>query len=119
MGAAFVKMLWVFQFVALSLVGCIQARTAYITNGEDVPVPGMYPWQVSVQILGKHNCGAAIISNYWVISAAHCFRPLPTSHFTVVAGAHDLTFKYGKPVTHRVAEIINHPGWDFEVGQDG
>lgn len=42
---------------------------------------GMYPWQVGVRrrMSGSlsyhlHHCGGTIIGEYWVLSAAHCFR---------------------------------------------
>nr|XP_060610852.1 serine protease 55-like [Anolis sagrei ordinatus] len=43
------------------------------------------PWQVSIQTQGKHFCGGAILSNWWILSAAHCFqRDLTSGLFVVV-----------------------------------
>ena len=42
---------------------------------------GMHPWQAGIRtVLSRsrgtdaHKCGATIIDEYWVLSAAHCFR---------------------------------------------
>ncbi|XP_049957858.1 trypsin delta-like [Schistocerca serialis cubense] len=44
-----------------------------IVGGEAVDI-SQYPWQLSLQKLGSHSCGASIISSDWVLTAAHCLE---------------------------------------------
>ena len=45
---------------------------AEIVGGQDAPSP--IPWQVSVQKYNSHFCGATILDNSTLLSAAHCFQ---------------------------------------------
>uniref|UniRef100_A0A8C4RH82 Peptidase S1 domain-containing protein n=1 Tax=Erpetoichthys calabaricus TaxID=27687 RepID=A0A8C4RH82_ERPCA len=52
------------------------APEARIIGGTVAP-RGSWPWQVSFQFLDDvvytMLCGGSIITNYWVLTAAHCF----------------------------------------------
>ncbi|XP_023593589.1 transmembrane protease serine 11C-like [Trichechus manatus latirostris] len=44
-------------------------KTAGGTDAEE----GEWPWQASLQQDKVHRCGATLISNSWLVTAAHCF----------------------------------------------
>uniref|UniRef100_A0A8C6R585 Transmembrane protease serine n=1 Tax=Nannospalax galili TaxID=1026970 RepID=A0A8C6R585_NANGA len=56
------------------------ARPDLITLSEERVIGGTlaeegdWPWQVSLQLNNVHHCGGVLISNSWVLTAAHCFR---------------------------------------------
>ncbi|KAI4459636.1 polyserase-related [Holotrichia oblita] len=57
-----------------------------VVGGSAVAIEN-YPYQVSVQLLKTHVCGGAIISDRYIVSAAHCFILFPTSWYTIRAGS--------------------------------
>ena len=67
-------MYWNIVVLMLVAVTTTQAgRLPFIVGGVDVDPPGKWPWMVSLQVFGnQHSCGASLISEDWVLSAAHC-----------------------------------------------
>lgn len=59
-----------------------------IVGGEDAR-QGSWPWQVSLQYDAVHQCGGTIISDRWIVSAAHCFpeRYRHVSRWRVMMGS--------------------------------
>ncbi|XP_036442723.1 granzyme B-like [Colossoma macropomum] len=58
-----------------------------IVNGTEAE-PHSRPYMVSLQENGKHHCGGFLVSESFVMSAAHCWNN--GMNLTVVIGAHDL-----------------------------
>ena len=48
-----------------------QIRKGKIINGTEAAA-GQLPWLVSIHQWGGHHCGGVIISDRWVLTAAHC-----------------------------------------------
>uniref|UniRef100_A0A673JXX1 trypsin n=1 Tax=Sinocyclocheilus rhinocerous TaxID=307959 RepID=A0A673JXX1_9TELE len=59
-----------------------------IVNGKQAK-PHSRPYMVSIQNNFKHTCGGFLISDEFVMTAAHCWKGYPEI-LTVVVGAHDL-----------------------------
>jgi secreted trypsin-like serine protease len=86
-------------------------RIPEIYLGEPTPSDD-YKWQVALirsdisNYNKAHFCGGTIISDNWVVTAAHCVKDKNVSDFVVLAGSNDLTSTKGK--MFEVARIINH-----------
>merc|ERR1712226_1247824 len=96
--------------VALCLLQGLDAKRQRIVGGEDA-APGDWPWQASLQFIGGgHTCGASLISEYYLITAAHCVGS-GASSLMIVLGQHDQTGFLGDPQTHFINQILSHPNW--------
>ncbi|KAF4097695.1 hypothetical protein G5714_021703 [Onychostoma macrolepis] len=64
-----------------------------IVNGTEAK-PHSRPYMVSIQRNKKHTCGGFLVSEQFVMTAAHCFNE--GEKLTVVVGAHDYTRDSGR-----------------------
>ncbi|XP_051765789.1 mast cell protease 1A-like isoform X4 [Ctenopharyngodon idella] len=79
-----------------------------IVNGKEAK-PHSRPYMVSLQACGDHICGGFLISDQFVLTAAHCWTG--RNILTVVVGAHDL--RDSKSSDHiRVKSYIPHPNYE-------
>ncbi|KAB0354413.1 hypothetical protein FD755_022951 [Muntiacus reevesi] len=80
-----------------------------IMSGE-IAGKAAWPWQASLQYKNIHQCGATLISNTWLVTAAHCFNNKANPHqWTVSFGT-----KINPPLMKRnVRRIIVHERYRF------
>lgn len=81
----------------------------YKIKGGRKSLPGSWPWQVSLSVDDfepkGHLCGGILISEEWILTAAHCFLMEYTdpSKWTIHLG------KYNKIVRDNSVEVLRYP----------
>ncbi|XP_066594731.1 chymotrypsin-2-like [Prorops nasuta] len=79
-----------------------------IVGGKDSS-EGKYPYQVSIQYIGRHNCGGSIINKRYILTAAHCLRGRIQNFLTIVAG---ITRLDSAGDEYKVESFLIHPEYD-------
>ncbi|KPM02550.1 transmembrane serine protease-like protein [Sarcoptes scabiei] len=108
-------------------------RKSKVIGGRDALIEE-FPWHASLQkfrvILPlplpdwRHVCGASIVNNFWLITAAHCVDGLINSWFPgqlrIVAGTDRwrYTLFQRKIQTPTVSKIFLHPEWNPRKAQN-
>ncbi|EMP25253.1 Serine protease 27 [Chelonia mydas] len=96
---------------ANGVCGKPQMNLNRIVKGKDT-VEGEFPWQASIQWKGVHMCGASLINDEWVVTAAHCFyQVLNLTQYRVVLGANQLLNPGPNSCACPVRRIITHPSY--------
>ncbi|KAL8178000.1 UNVERIFIED_CONTAM: hypothetical protein K2H54_025125 [Gekko kuhli] len=81
---------------------------------------GEVPWQVSLKEGLRHFCGATVVGDRWLLSAAHCFNHTKPEYITAYAGATLLSAAESSSVKVSVKQVVLHPSYnplllDFDV----
>ncbi|XP_069691857.1 chymotrypsin-1-like isoform X1 [Periplaneta americana] len=69
---------------------------------------GKYPFQVSLQVFSEHECGATILDQEFLLTAAHCIYNGSMDDYTIRAGSNN--YKRGGSV-HNVIDWIYHENY--------
>ncbi|KAJ9597897.1 hypothetical protein L9F63_011263 [Diploptera punctata] len=83
--------------------------SARIIGGEDANITN-FPYMVGLEINGELHCGGSIISESWVVTAAHCIHNRTKEDILVRAGT---SFRQNGGTLHNVTDWIDHPDYDY------
>ncbi|XP_055965398.1 enteropeptidase [Sorex fumeus] len=85
-----------------------------IVGGNDAK-EGAWPWLVALYYNDRLLCGASLVSNEWLVSAAHCLygRNLNPTNWKAVLGLHKTTnMTSPQIVTQRIDQIVINPHYN-------
>uniref|UniRef100_A0A673CLP6 trypsin n=1 Tax=Sphaeramia orbicularis TaxID=375764 RepID=A0A673CLP6_9TELE len=95
-----------------SLVFILLIGAAFATEDDKIVggyecTPHSQPHQVSLNA-GYHFCGGSLVSENWVVSAAHCYM----SYIEVRLGEHNIGISEGSEQFISASRILQHPNYD-------
>lgn len=82
-----------------------------VVNGQICP-KGHCPWQALLTEHHDYICGAIVLSDQWVLTAAHCVWRKPASTFHVTVGEHDLQEDEKTEQKRRVIKVFIHSSYN-------
>lgn len=100
--------------VLFVLIGTAFAKPQFrIFNGTNA-LPQEFPYMVSVLFAGNHSCGGSLLSENYVLTAAHCYRGL--ENCSVVAGEHTHSVASGDEQRRKVVAFMRHESYNNDAG---
>jgi len=93
--------------------GCGKVSASNKIVGGETVTPHEFPWQVALYVASRGSswfCGGTIISDEWILTAAHCTR-LAVS-IEVVAGAQNPSQDEPTQVRQDAANFFEHPDYN-------
>jgi len=74
---------------------------------------GSWPWQILMMSNGRAGCGGTLVSNQWVVTAAHCVaNNLNPRTYTIRVGEHNRNSREGSEQDIRVSRVIKHQSYN-------
>lgn len=108
--------------IALKCSGCGEKHDFSMIIGGSEAAKGSWPWQVTLYMNYKHTCGASILTQYWLITAAHCVHRSPLARYwRVYVGIVDRELiLFTSLPTYAVEKVIysnsyNHETHDYDI----
>ncbi|XP_040156288.1 CUB and peptidase domain-containing protein 1-like [Anopheles arabiensis] len=104
--------------VAASTCGVRRLSPMGLVTKGIIAEPGDWPWHVALfahmkSAKPEYKCGGSIISQHFVLSAAHCIKEPNPDHYFLKAGIHHLNNDNDTSViVYNLFEIILHPKYD-------
>ncbi|XP_053687199.1 chymotrypsin-1-like [Sabethes cyaneus] len=88
----------------------------HIINGTDASIED-FPFVISLRIKDKHMCGGSILTENWILTAAHCFNRVNGSvvSVSVQVGRTNISEEVDSSV-HKVDQLVVHPEYTKEGG---
>jgi len=100
-----------------SSCGCgkndVALTSSRIVGGENA-IENSWPMIVSIRLNGaqSHSCGGTILSNSYILTAAHCLRQVSVEHPTGITIAAGMTNRSDPlQIIHNVDRIYMHPNY--------
>ncbi|XP_061566603.1 tryptase-like [Cololabis saira] len=111
-------------FTILLCQGCLsqppakcgmRGSSSRIVGGEDAS-PGDWPWQIALYTYGTFQCGGSLITDQWVLTAAHCITSSDVDDAEVHLGVNSLD---SDGVVVKLESVDCHPDYNsFSLNND-
>ncbi|XP_050433515.1 trypsin-1-like isoform X2 [Adelges cooleyi] len=94
-----------------------EGKKGKIVGGTQVQYAHKYPWMASIAAIGYEAygrlCGAALINDRYVVTAAHCIKPMLLPLMEVRLYEHDLENNVDNVYRFKVRQLIMHENYDI------
>uniref|UniRef100_A0AC35TYV4 Peptidase S1 domain-containing protein n=1 Tax=Rhabditophanes sp. KR3021 TaxID=114890 RepID=A0AC35TYV4_9BILA len=82
--------------------------------------PDESPWTASIRLRSpdSHHCGAAIISNLFLLTAAHCVSIVPKESLYIRVGDFNNLISEPQEINVGIAEVVLHPSYENIFNHD-